>query len=403
VAIEVIRRILRKLYLEVRNALSAVNAFFAERLNGVEVIQLFSDEERSVTQARSLLAVHNDAAVKTNFWDALMYAIIDGLSSVCIALMLWYAAGGWIEATVATPGLFAAFLDAVARLFRPIQEFSAKIAILQRATTSLEKITGLLDEPIADRSGAQTVPAERVDLELRDLTFAYDKDHPVLHGISLKVGHGETVALVGRTGSGKSTIGKLATRTYDGWQGLLSAGGVPVTDWDLDALRRTIGQVRQDVQLFSGSVRFNLSLGREVDEVTLNRAIDQARARRVVDRLGGLDGSVEGNGGNVSSGEAQLLSLARTLVQDPPFVVLDEATASVDSLTEAAIQEATAELLSRKTVLVVAHRLSTVVGAHRIVVLDQGRIIEQGAHAELIAADGPYSRLFREQFEERVH
>lgn len=401
VAIEGIRRILRKLYLQVRTTIATLNAFMAERLTGLKVVQLYSDEVRTLEAFDARNLSYRDATIRTNVWDALLYALVDGLSSVTMALMLWYAASDWFPNPV-TAGLLAAFIDYVAKLFTPIREFSAKLAVIQRASSALEKIFSLLDHD-------ETVPDGHLDpasiagrLEVRDLRFAYGDGPDVLKGIDVDLAQGEVVALVGRTGSGKTTLGKLLLRTYGGYRGSIQVDGIEHRDLTTSAVRRAVGMVHQDVQLYPGTVRFNLALGADLDDDRLNEAIDLAAARQVVERLGGLDGRIEHEGRNVSVGEAQLLAFARTMAHDAPIVILDEATASVDTLTEERIQRATEALLQRKTVLVIAHRLSTVVGADRILVLRGGEVLERGSHAELMAAGGVYHELFESQFATHV-
>lgn len=397
-AVEVIRRILRKLYQKVRTSLADLNAFMAERLNGVRVVQLHSDEQRTLEQFDERLGRYRDATIKTNIWDALMYAMVDGLSSICMAMMLWYGTGDLFQGVV-TAGLLAAFIDYISKLFQPIREFSAKLAVIQRATSALEKIFGLLDHDEAISGGEETLDGPLEEIRLEGVKFAYGADGPdVLHGIDLELRPGEVVALVGRTGSGKTTVGKILTRMYEGYRGSITVNGVELRELDLAAIRRTIGTVAQDVQLFPGDVRFNLSLGRDLPDEALEHAVKVVHAETAVGRLGGLDGRVEHGGRNLSVGEAQLLAFARTMAHDPPVVILDEATASVDSMTEALIQQATEAILERKTVLVVAHRLSTVMHADRIAVMDAGRIAEIGTHGELMEAGGIYADLFRAQF-----
>lgn len=394
-----LRRVLRRLYLEIRESLSALNAYLAERLQGVAVVQLYSDEARSDREFGKRVDRYRDATVRSNVWDALIFAIMDGFGSVAVALILWAGSGAVLSEPM-NPGVLVAFVDYVGKLFTPIQEFSGKLSILQRAASALEKIFGLLDEDAIIPDGRKPLPTVKGHLVLRDVHFAYRDNVQVLHGIDLELRPGEVVALVGRTGSGKTTIGKLLTRAYDGYTGSITLDGVELSDLSTADVRRSIGMVRQDVEMFPGDVRFNLTLGRDLPDDALNAAVEVANAGPAVQTLGGLDGRVAHKGGNVSVGEAQLLSFARTIAQDPPLVILDEATASVDTLTEARIQAATDAVLARKTVLVIAHRLSTIVGSDRIVVLDAGRVIESGTHHELLAADGNYAALYRQQFAE---
>lgn len=394
-----LRRVLRRLYLEIRESLSAVNAYLAERLQGVVVVQLYSDEVRSDEAFGQRVDRYRDATVRSNVWDALIYAIMDGLSSIAIGLILWVGSGALFGDPISA-GVLVAFVDYVNKLFTPIQEFSGKLSILQRAASALEKIFGLLDQKafIAD-GDAEPAPTEG-RLVLRDLRFAYRDDAVVLRGVDLELNPGEVVAIVGRTGSGKTTIGKLLTRAYDGYEGSITLDGVELSDLPTAYVRENIGMVRQDVELFPGDVRFNLALGSDIDDEQLMQSVRVAHAEHAVTALGGLDGHVAHQGANLSVGEAQLLSFARTIAHDPPLVILDEATASVDTLTEARIQAATEAVLASKTVLVIAHRLSTIIGADRIVVLDKGKVLECGSHSELLAANGTYAELFRQQFNE---
>lgn len=396
-AIELMRRKLRALYLVVRNSLADLNAYMAERLHGVRVVQLYSDETRSLAGFDERLHRYRDATISTNVYDALMYALVDGLSSVTMALMLWYGSGGILEG-VATAGLLAAFIDYIGKLFQPIREFSSKVAIIQRATSALEKIFGLLDHEERIPEGDKILDGPLESVVFEDVSFAYGDGPDVLKGVSFEVRPGEVVALVGRTGSGKTTVGKLLIRAYEGYRGSIRINGVELSELALSSVRALVGMVHQDVVLFPGDVAFNLRLGQDVPEAALREAVQVVHAEAAVQRLGGLQGRVEHGGRNLSVGEGQLLAFARTMAHDAPMVILDEATASVDTLTEAAIQEATDAILQRKTVLVIAHRLSTIIHADRIVVMEAGRVAEIGTHAELMERGGRYAELFHKQF-----
>ncbi len=393
--VELLRKRLRALFGLIRDAQAALNAYLSERLDGLEVVQLHRDEARTQAAFRARLHRYRDAAVRTNIYDALMYATVDGLTSVTMALLLAY--GAFAAEGTLTAGLMAAFIEYVARLFRPIQEFSGKVAVIQRAGAALVKLFGLLDVEERVQGGTAQLGDVRGELVLEDVSFAYGDGPDVLHGVSLTVPPCTTVAVVGRTGSGKSTIGRLLSAAYCGYRGSIRLDGHELCDLSPDAVRAAVGTVRQDVQLFPADVRFNLSLGRDLSDDALLDAVRRAHASDVVARLGGLDGRVEHAGRNLSAGEAQLLSFARTLAHDPPLLVLDEATASVDSATEARIQAATAEVLAARTTLVIAHRLSTITTADLIVVLDGGRVEEQGTHAELLRKGGAYAALFEAQ------
>ena len=399
-AIDRIRRVLRKLYLKVRTSLATLNSFLTERLNGVQVVQLYSDEERTMTAFDERLYAYRDATIRTNVWDALLYALVDGLTSVCMAIMLWYGGMSTLEGAI-TAGLLAAFIDYVGKLFQPIREFSAKLAVIQRALSALVKIFGLLEHKEEIEEGDAQLSGPLESIVFKDVSFRYaEEGSDVLKEVSLELYPGEVVAVVGRTGSGKSTLAKLLIRAYQGHRGEILINGLPIESLSLADVRRTIGMVHQDTQLFPGDVRFNLALGHDVSDDALWEAIRQARAEKTVEALGGLDGHIEHQGANLSVGEGQLLNFARTIAFDPSVIILDEATASVDSITEAAIQEATQVVLERKTVLVIAHRLSTIINSDRIAVMDAGQIIEMGSHSELMAKGGHYAELFDKQFDE---
>lgn len=395
IILDLLRRRLRRLYVEVRVSLTALNAFVSERLRGIETVQLYADEARTAQRFHDRVERYRKATVRTNIYDALLYAVVDGTTAITLALLLWWGSGGVLEGAT-TAGVLAAFIDYVSKLFRPIQEFSGKVATLQRAGASLSKIFELLAVTETVNGGGTKLTQVEGQLVVRSLRFAYPEGPDVLHGVDLALRPGLSVGVCGRTGSGKSTLGRLITRTYGGYRGSITLDGHELRDLDVACARKAVGAVRQDVQLFPGSVRFNLTLGAPIADAALLDAIRLAHAEPVVARLGGLDGQIAGGGRNLSGGEAQLLSFARTLAHDPAIVVLDEATASVDALTEARIQAATEALLSRKPTLVIAHRLSTLRACGHILVMKDGRVVEAGDHDALMALGGVYAGMVRE-------
>lgn len=398
---------LRGLQLEVRKAQAVQSGYLTEQLSGVTVVQLYGRQEAAAAEFERLGQRFLRATKTANVYDALLFSVMDGISALCIALMIYYGAPGVRDGSGLTLGLLFAFIDYLQRVFVPIREFSGKLATIQRAFAALDRIYGLLDEPAEDRTplGApDPLAGWRGAVRVRDLRFRYREDGPeILKGIDLDIAPGEVVAVVGRTGSGKTSLGRVLTRTYDGYQGSVQlicpdgqahevAGVAP------DLLRRHLLMVQQDVFLFAEDVAFNVALGDPhlaADAPALNAALDAVQARGLVDERGGLAFQVGERGRNLSAGEAQLLAFARVAARAPAFLILDEATACVDSVTEHKVQRAIEELLRGRSVLVIAHRLSTVRRADKILVMDQGRVVEQGTHDQLIAQAGVYARLYR--------
>jgi len=401
--LEIIRRRLRVLFLEVREALASVNAFLAERIDGVEVVQLFGNEEHS----EELFDERNDRfrriTTRTNVYDAFMYALVDGAASIGVAMMLWYGSGlasrmGFPVAPVEplSAGLLVAFIEYLDRLFRPLRELSSRVAMLQRGAAALEKILGLLDVDATVSEGGEPIAEVEGEIVMRDVSFRYRPEaHDVLRDINLEVRPGEVVAVVGATGSGKTTMTRILDTSYTGYRGSITLDGRELSGLRPRDVRRHIAGVRQDPQLFSETVQFNVDLGNsKIDAAATRDAAMLVHADQVVDRVG-WEHVLRERGADLSVGEGALLTFARAMAHDLSVVILDEATASIDSLTEQLIQDALERIFERKTVIVIAHRLSTVERADRIVVMDRGRIVEQGTHSELMAAEGFYFKLIR--------
>ena len=401
VVVNFFRAAARRNYRLIRDRLARLNAYLQEALAGMTVIQLFARERASQQRFDRLNDEFRAANHAANLYEAALFSIIEAVSSVSLAVIVWYG-GREIIAGALAFGTLVAFIEYMQRFFVPIRDFSTKYAVMQSAMSSSERIFELLDQPVPIASPPQPVrPAVvRGRIEFERVWFAYHGEDYVLRDLSLVIEPGERVAIVGPTGSGKTTVIKLLNRSYDVARGRVLVDGIDVRDWDLAALRRHIGVVLQDVFLFSGTIATNLTLER--DDVTREDAIGAAQtvhADAFIRRLpAGYDERVRERGNNLSVGQRQLLAFARALAYRPTVLVLDEATSSVDTETELLIQDAVARLLAGRTALVVAHRLSTIEHADRIVVMHGGEIRESGTHAALLQQRGLYYRLYQLQY-----
>lgn len=390
----------RIIYRQIRERLAAVNAYLSESLAGMTVIQLFTRERVSHDEFDTLNQRSRDAQMMANIYETALFAAVDTVSWITIGLIVW-AGGGEVLHRAITIGTLIGFMQYAQMFFMPLREISGKYTAMQSALASAERIELLMEEPFIVSSPARPkLPAvSRGSIVFDHVTFEYRANEPVLKDLSFSVQPGQKIAIVGPTGSGKTTIIKLLNRFYDVQSGRILVDGIDVREWDLRALRRTIGLVQQDVFLFAGDVTENIRLGLELSESQVRDALRRAQALRFVDRLpGGLREQIRERGVNLSAGQRQLLSFARALAYNPRILVMDEATSSVDSETERLIQLALNELLADRTAVVIAHRLSTIERADRIMVLSGGILRESGTHDELLAQRGLYYRLFELQY-----
>ncbi|HEX9262730.1 MAG TPA: ABC transporter ATP-binding protein [Candidatus Binatia bacterium] len=392
----------RHTYRQIRERIARINAYLGEAISGMAVIQLFAREAKTYREFEALNADHRDAYHLSNLYEAGLYSMVEAASSVSVGLLLWYGGGEVLHGVIGI-GTLVAFKEYINRFFVPLRDFSQKYTVMQSAMASAERIFQLLDTPVdvASPRNAQVPKPFRGEVVFDNVWFHYKAGDPVLKGVSFRIEPGEKVAVVGATGSGKTTTIKLLNRLYDIQEGSIKVSGVDVREWDLRALRRHIGVVLQDVFLFSGDVRANLALGDpSIPLERIEKAARIANAERFIRRLpDGYDAHVRERGSNFSGGQRQLLSLARVLVYQPEILVMDEATSSIDTETEALIQDAMEKVMQNRTCLLIAHRLSTIRNADRIIVLHHGEVREVGSHTELMEKQGIYYRLYQLQYE----
>jgi len=406
------RRKMRAAFRQVRSRLANLNVFLSESINGIALIQLFNRQKLEQEEFSRLNGSYRDANMPVITWDASLYAAVEALSSIAVGLLVWYGSGE-ILSGVLTFGALVAFIQYIEKFFAPIRDLSAKYSVMQGAMAALERLFNLLDcreilpeaAPALPLQGSESA-GSRSDgnppfIHFSNVWFAYNAEDFVLKAFSLQLQRGEKVALVGETGGGKTTVTRLLSRLYDVNRGSIELDGNDLRQIPLQQLRQRIGIVLQDPYLFTGSIAENICLG---DEKARGRVRLSARivgADRFIERLpAGYDESVRERGNNFSAGERQLISFARAVAFDPEILVLDEATASVDSEAESLIQEGLRGLMAGRTTLVVAHRLSTIRDADRIVVIHRGEKVEEGSHDQLMAARGVYYRLYQLQFRE---
>ena len=389
-------------YRELRVRLARLNSYLQENITGMEVVQLCNRQRRNHRDFDGEHLPYRRAEDREILYYAIFFPFTEWVSTVGTALILWYGAGSVLQERI-EPGVLVAFLQYIRRFFRPIMDISDRYALLQSAMASSERIFQLLDTR-AEPAGAGALPSPGAAngtpaIEFEGVNFKYDEGGGdwILRDVSFTVPGGHSLALVGATGSGKTTVVNLLCRFYDAQEGSVRVDGLDVRDWDVNALRRRIGIVQQDVFLFSGDIESNIRLGDgEVPPEQVRRMARYVRAEPFIERLPrGYAQPVAEGGASLSAGQRQLLSFARCLAFDPAILVLDEATSSIDTETEQLIQEAVQRLMRDRTSVVIAHRLSTIRSADQILVLHRGEVRERGRHDELVAANGIYARLCR--------
>ncbi len=407
-AVNWMRRRARDAFRDIRARTARLNSYMGEQVQGVAVVQAYGREDACQAEFDGENDGYRQANHRAILYDAMLDALVEGVSIVCAASVLWFVGFRGVELGVAIVsfGTFVAFLQYLEQFFVPIRDLTARYTILQSAMAGAERVFKLLDtqgiEDAPRDSGLEVAPDgdPSLAIELQGLEFSYKPGVPTLRGVDLFAKEGERIAIVGATGAGKSTIASLVLRLYERDGGILRVFGRDVRAWDRAELRRKFAVVPQDVYLFAGTIASNVAVGdAEPDRAKVERALSRIGALDLfLARPGGLDAAVGERGSGLSTGERQLVAFARALYRDPPILILDEATASVDSDTESRLQRALEAVLEGRTSLVIAHRLSTIRRAHKVVVMHRGRVAEVGSHDELLARGGIYAKLYRLQF-----
>jgi ATP-binding cassette, subfamily B, multidrug efflux pump len=389
---------------DVLTHLARLNTFFQEHLTGMSIVQLFNREEREARKYAAINADHRDANIRTVFYFSIYYPLIETLSSAAAGLVIWYSAVRLLKADLSI-GVVVSFVQYIWLFFRPLQHLSDRFNVIQTAIASSDRIIRLLDEKegIEDPSGKQLIETFKEKIEFNNVWFAYEGENWILKEISFTIRRGEKIAIVGATGSGKTTLINILSRLYPFAKGSVTIDGIELPQIAEHSVRKLIGVVMQDVFLFSGTIRENLAFGNpDLSDEELQKAAKIVGADRFIDQLaGGYEYRVLENGTGLSSGQKQLIAFVRALLYNPEILVLDEATSSVDTETELLIDAATARLMSERTSIIIAHRLSTVQKADRILVLHKGVIRESGNHQELLAKRGLYYKLYLLQHPEQ--
>ncbi len=400
VASYVFKEAIKSAFQDVRTQISNLNTFLQEHISGIRIIQYFAREDQEMRKFKEINAKHRDAHIRSNWYYSIFFPVVEIISAISIGLLVWYGSKSIISNQI-SPGVVVSFIMYINMLFRPIRELADKFNTLQMGMVGAERIFNVLDtNERTENKGTHQPALVKGDIEFKNIWFAYNDENWVLKDVSFHVKPGETLALVGATGAGKSSTINILNRFYEVNKGAILLDGIDIRDYELNYLRSTIATVLQDVFLFSDSIANNINLNnQEISREAIMKAAKDVGADGFINRLpGGFDYNVMERGATLSAGQAQLISFIRALVYNPQILVLDEATASVDTETEELIQNAITKLMEGRTSIVIAHRLSTIQNADRIIVLDQGEIKEMGSHQALLKLNGYYKRLYDLQF-----
>ena len=385
---------------EVRSAVANLNSFVQEHITGMSIVQIFGAEDQEMKKFKEINAEHRQANIRSVLYYSIYFPVAEVISAIGTGLLVWYGTQGAIKDEV-TLGMLTAFIMYIAMFFRPIRTIADRFNTLQLGLVSTERILKLLDNKDQVKDEGQIDNAVlKGDVKFEKIWFAYKEEQFVLKNISFEAKAGETIALVGATGSGKSSTINLLTRFYEYQKGQIWLDGQKLENYTLGFLRKHIGLVLQDVFLFNGSIRDNISLGsKDITDAQIKNAADLVGATKFIENLpGGFEYEVMERGNTLSVGQRQLISFVRAMVYNPQILILDEATSSVDSETEELIQQAVEKIMTGRTSIVIAHRLSTIQKANQILVMEKGEILERGTHESLLSKGEAYSQLYEIQY-----
>lgn len=404
IATRIFQRKMKAAFEIVRNQVANLNSFVQERITGMKIVQIFNREEKEYNDFKNINEKHKKGWIKTVWYNSIYFAFVEMVTSIAIGLLVWYGGMRIIGNEALSIGLVVMFIEYTQQLFRPLRQIADKFNSLQMGMVAANRVFGILDtDSFIANDGKQIAKHVKGNLSFEDVVFGYNSEEEVIKGINLKVNAGETIAIVGATGAGKSTIINLLSRFYELNSGRITLDGTDIKDFELSSLRKEISVVLQDVFLFADSILNNITLQKK--EITRDEVILAAQEIGVAEFIetlpGGYDYNVKERGAMLSSGQRQLIAFLRAYVNKPSILILDEATSSIDSYSEQLIQNATEKITKGRTSIVIAHRLATIKNADKIIVMDAGKIVEEGKHQELLQkTNGYYKNLYEAQFKE---